>query len=101
MGTAGVTSGERLLAAVVAVVCMWIAAWFAVVVGLVAPMRGFESGDPESGELLSRVAFAGAVLLFLTSGPVGYWISRRRWTLLSPLALVAVAAVGVLIAGAT
>ena len=64
-------------------------------------MGGIENGDPNSGVALSRAAFAGAGLAFVVSGPVGYWISGRRWMFLAPLALVWVTFAGVMIAMAT
>lgn len=97
----GISPGQRLLAAVVTVISMWLAAWFGVVIGLVAPISGMETGDPDSGETVSRLAFAGAFVLFLLSAPAGYLISRRRWMLLAPVALGVVAGAGVLIAAVT
>jgi hypothetical protein len=81
---------------------MWVAAALALGTALVVPMMWL---DDDRQQTESRVVFAlasiAAVALFLGSGPVAYWIARRRWLLALPLIGVAVWGIGSVIAYAT
>jgi hypothetical protein len=81
---------------------MWVAAALALGTALVVPILWL---DDDRQETESRVVFAlasiAAVALFLGSGPVAYWIARRRWLLALPLMGLAVWGIGIVIAYAT
>lgn len=79
---------------------MLYAALIATAVWLTSPMVGFDSGDPNAGDQLGRVAFVAAIVLFLGTGPVAYLISRRRALLGLPLLVAATYAVAVGVAAA-
>ncbi len=81
---------------------MWVAMMFAVATALVAPMIAFDddSRTRESNAVFVMACIA-AVALFFGSGPVAYWIARRRWLLALPLICLAAWGIGVAIAYAT
>lgn len=75
----------RLMAALVTAAVMWVAAMFAVGVALVAPLMNDDGSRQSEPRVVFAVAWVAAIALFLGSGPVAYWIGRRRWLLALPL----------------
>jgi hypothetical protein len=92
----------RLVIALVAAAVMWGMASLALAAALVSPMLAFDDGARRNESIIVFVlASLATVLLYLGSGPVAYWIARRRWLLALPLIGLAVWGIGVLIAYAT
>lgn len=78
----------------IACVCMGVAFAF-------AAMSGFDGGDPTAGRLVGLAAAISAVALYLGTGPTAYLISRRRWTIATPIGIAALAAVAIVVASIT
>jgi hypothetical protein len=91
-----------LALALVVLVALWFLAWLCLVVGIVAPWYDFD--HPSSVDVSQRrsdIVIALAAVLFVLSGPVAYWIGRRRWLFALPIGLVIAWAVGVVVAAIT
>lgn len=92
--------GKRLGLAVVVLIGLWLLAWASIVIGLVSPMADFDDGG-NAGRTAGRLAIGAGLALFGASGPVAYWIGRRRELLLAPFALLTIWVVGIAVAAAT
>jgi hypothetical protein len=91
----------RVVAALFVASVMLVAVSFAVAVWLTAPLAAMDTGDLHTGEGQARVALALATVLFVGTGPVAYWIGRRRGLLAIPAIVAAVYGLGVVIASVT
>lgn len=93
----------RIALAVVAAGAMWILAMLCVAVFLVAPMSGFNEGEPGPGRWspVGLASLSAAIVLFFGSGPAAAQIGRTRWLLVAPMAGLAAWGVGVWIAALT
>jgi hypothetical protein len=91
-------SASRLVVALVVAALMWVAAVVAVAVALVAPLMNDDGLRRSELRGVFAVASVAAIALFLGSGPVAYWIGRRRWLLALPLIGLVVWVMGIGIA---
>ena len=88
----------RLLAALAVTAMMWVAAMFAVGVALVTPMMYDDVMRRNEPKVAFAAASATALVLFVGSGPVAYWIGRRRWLMALPLAGLCIWGLGAAVA---
>jgi len=83
-----------LVAVMLSLACVGVGAFF-------GSELDFDGEASAAGRLVGRGALVSAVALYLGTGPCAWLISRRRWTIATPIGVAVLAAVAVGVASST